>query len=470
VENERATSIFDTLREPEQSEMVDFSGVFPAIRLHPVSESATKSADESGARAGRGIARAPVIVAPRSPRPRPQAYRSQSRIRSATLHQKYHTRLIGARGRGAETRSGSRQQSWPGEELLREWWAYLKLGAKERLLDLCCDYGLDRLANQGSAWGLARLRELGDIWGLEYLQKLESVEDLPSLWGPSVRQRIKPMLLWRPTLPVPGTINAHKSWKLLPVWMLVNLALLIAVLVAMAAQTLPRSLAGNTALSSSCNWHTVAAGETIYSISANYHLTAGTVAEANHLKSYGALHPGQQLCIPLAVPTLLAGSEDALVAPNLIATGPSVHGATQFIQFALPYAVSAHQQTGWPVSMLLAQWALEHGWTVPGFTGYNWGNVGALPGEPTVASGGAPGAPARFAYAPTPQDGVNYYVAVASLSFYNQVAPAARSGGPNAAARALGASPWDAAHYTGDGDPGDSLITIMSDFNLYRYD
>jgi LysM repeat protein len=252
--------------------------------------------------------------------------------------------------------------------------------------------------------------------------------------------------------------------------MLVNLGLLLMLLLAMAAQTVPRSLAGNATASSSCRWHTVAAGETLYAISASYHLTAGAVAEANHLKSYGALHPGQRLCIPLAVPTLMAGSEDALVAPNLIATGPSVHGPTQFIQFALPYAMSAHQQTGWPVSMILAQWALEHGWTVPGFTGYNWGNVAALPGVPTVASGGAVGAPALFAYAPTPQDGVNYYVAVSGLSYYSQVAPAARKGGPNAAARALGASPWDAAHYTGDGNPGDSLITIMSDFNLYRYD
>jgi hypothetical protein len=65
---------------------------------------------------------------------------------------------------------------------------------------------------------------------------------------------------------------------------------------------------------------------------------------------------------------------------------------------------------------------------------------------------------------------VNYYVAVAGLSFYGGVGYAARHGGPNAAAKALGASPWDAGHYTGIGDPGSSLIILMHAFNLYRYD
>jgi hypothetical protein len=154
----------------------------------------------------------------------------------------------------------------------------------------------------------------------------------------------------------------------------------------------------------------------------------------------------------------------------LIATGPSVAGEAEFVQFALPFAQSAHQQTGWPVSMILAQWGLEHGWLIPGFTGYNWGNVGALPGAPDVASGGAWGAPAYFAYAPTPQDGVNYYVAVAGLSYYRGVGYAARHGGADAAAWALGVSPWDAGHYAGIGNPGSSLVNLMQTFNLYRYD
>ena len=357
-------------------------------------------------------------MVPRPPRPRPQASRNRSRIRSATLYQtyrQYRALVTGERAREHEPGSSGRRQAWLGEEVLSAWWSYLQLYGMGRLRALSCvlrelwfDYGLDRLSRQGSEWGLA------------YLQRLENVEDLRGLWGPETRERVK-QVGRRPTFLAGGVINVRKPWKLVPVWMLVNLALFIVVLLAMAAQTLPRSLAGNAAASSSCRWHSVAAGETIYSISATYHLSAASVAEANHLKSYGALRPGEHLCIPLALPTLVAASEDGLVAPNLVTNGTAVHGSTQFIQFALPYAESAHQQTGWPVSMILAQWGLEHGWLVPGFTGYNWGNVGALPGVPEVASGGAWGAPAYFAYAQTPQAGVNYYVAVAGLSFYREV-------------------------------------------------
>ncbi len=255
--------------------------------------------------------------------------------------------------------------------------------------------------------------------------------------------------------------------KLVPVWMLINLVLLAVVLAALASQTVPKVLRRAT---TSCQWYTVSTNETLYAISASFHLSPSSVAQANHLKSYGAIHPGQRLCIPSGLARLLPEAQDALEAPSLIAAGPAINGETQFIQFALPYAQSAHQQTGWPVSMILAQWGLEHGWSVPGFTGYNWGNVGALPGAPEVASGGAVGAPAYFAYAPTPQDGVNYYVAVAGLSYYSAVAPAARSGGPNAAATALGESPWDATNYTAVGDPGSSLINLMQAYNLYRFD
>ena len=244
----------------------------------------------------------------------------------------------------------------------------------------------------------------------------------------------------------------------------------------MALLMMPSGLLAHQA-SSSCRWHTVSGTETLYSISASYNLAAGTVAQANNLKSYGAIHSGEKLCIPLGAPTVSSDPgvppnlpQDALVKPHIVLTGPGVSGPNQFIEFALPFAQSAHQQTGWPVSMILAQWALEHGWAIPGFTGYNWGNVASLPGEPTVASGGAWGAPSYFAYAPTPQDGVNFYVAVAGLSYYSAVAPAARSGGANAAARALGDSPWDAAHYTAIGSPGSSLINIMQSYDLYKYD
>ncbi len=149
--------------------------------------------------------------------------------------------------------------------------------------------------------------------------------------------------------------------------------------------------------------------------------------------------------------------------------GP-VSGPSAFIGVALPYAVRAHEQSGWPVSLVLAQWGLEQGWKTPGYTGYNWGNVAALPGEPTVGGVQKWGSPPAFAYAKTPEDGLRYYVRVAHLGYYTSVAPAAHSGGADAAARALGRSPWDAGHYTNHGDPGSSLINLMHTYNLYQYD
>ncbi len=291
-------------------------------------------------------------------------------------------------------------------------------------------------------------------------------QSAPEIRGRDLVRRLWQLVSRRPHVRLRGHI-----WKLVPIWMVVNLALLILIVAAMIPRALP---ALRSATNASCAWYTVASGDTIYAISASYHLTAETVVQANHLKSYGDITAGQRLCIPLNGPLVQAaaqGQQDQVDGPNTLTNEKkTVSGEAAFIQYALPYARSAHQQTGWPVSMILAQWGLEHGWNVPGFTGYNWGNVGALPGVPHVASGGMPGAPPSFSYAPTPIDGVNYYVAVAALPFYSAVAPAARQGGPDAAARALGASPWDAGHYTSNGSPGYSLITIMQDFNLYQYD
>jgi LysM repeat protein len=298
----------------------------------------------------------------------------------------------------------------------------------------------------------------------EPMAKPEWIAEIPDFWS-------HPVLLEQYGMRYLGGLigfaRRAKLGRLIPAWMLINLAILICVTVILVSQGVPTAI---HQVADSCHWYTVTGNDTIYSISAAYHLDAQSVASANHLKSFGDIHPGQRLCIPAGLGRLIPEAQDALQTPRQIATGAAVQGETKFIQFALPFAESAHQQTGWPVSVILAQWGLEHGWLVPGFTGYNWGNVAALPGVPEVASGGAWGAPAYFAYARTPQDGVNYYVAVAHLSFYQGVGYAARHGGPNAAAKALGASPWDAAHYTGIGDPGSSLIVIMHAFNLYRYD
>lgn len=142
-----------------------------------------------------------------------------------------------------------------------------------------------------------------------------------------------------------------------------------------------------------------------------------------------------------------------------VARGKHTATPQEFVEFALPYARRAHDTLHWPVSVILAQWGLEHGWRLPDFDGFNFGNEKAIAGEPAEPHG--------FAYAVTPEDGLRQYLRVASLSFYDSVGQAS---GADAAARALGRSPWDEAHYTHIGDPGSSLIDMMRAFNLYRYD
>jgi hypothetical protein len=181
----------------------------------------------------------------------------------------------------------------------------------------------------------------------------------------------------------------------------------------------------------------------------------------------------QQNCLALSLFTALSGSKvgvspaPAMLSPTAKPKLPpipndlpaNVHG---FLVIALPYAVQAHQALGWPTSVILAQWGLEHGWDVPDAQGYNWGNTTFAPGCPYRGS--------RFCYAATPAEGLREYVYTARLDFYTAIAPAAKQGGADAAAQALGRSPWDAAHYANMGQPGALLLAIMHDFNLYRLD
>lgn len=142
-----------------------------------------------------------------------------------------------------------------------------------------------------------------------------------------------------------------------------------------------------------------------------------------------------------------------------VARGKHTTTPQEFIEFTLPYASRAHDTLHWPVSVILAQWAVEHGWRLPDFDGFNFGNEKAIGGEPAEQHG--------FAYAITPEDGLRQYLHVASLSFYSSVGQASSA---DAAARALGRSPWDEGHYTHTGDPGSSLLDVMRAYNLYRYD
>ncbi len=166
------------------------------------------------------------------------------------------------------------------------------------------------------------------------------------------------------------------------------------------------------------------------------------------------------------------------IYPTPTPSHPVAAGEPAFVCAALPFARLAQQELvagrrpqphPWYVSVILAQWGIEQGWTIPGYTGYNWGNSSALDGYPSVPGTNQPGSPSRFAYATSAEMGVAIYVAFAQNGLYDAVA-AAWPQGPQAQALALGASPWDAAHYTGTGHPGSSLLDVMAYYHLTRLD
>ncbi len=285
-----------------------------------------------------------------------------------------------------------------------------------------------------------------------------------------ITRRLAEIGAYRPAIRLPArqqTSTADRGQsrrvKLPPLWLLANLVILLVAGLAVV----PRVVAVDAA--AGCDWYTVKSGDTLGNLGVTYHSTALKLAAANHIANPNLIYVGQKLCIPL---TTNAAAPSAPQAPNT-SSPPNfgtASGVKSFVAFVLPYAHSAHQQTGWPTSLILAQWGLEQGWHTPTYTGYNFGNCGAIPGEPTVAGLNVPGSPSAFSYARTPADGVRQYVHVAHLSYYKAVAPTAASSGVDAAARALGRSPWDAGHYTATGNPGSSLVSILHTYNLYWYD
>jgi hypothetical protein len=255
--------------------------------------------------------------------------------------------------------------------------------------------------------------------------------------------------------------SERRTFKLPPVWVLTNLAIVAALLFGFAPQIMTVSAAAG------CKWYRVQPGDTLSKLSHRYNVSINQLATSNHIQNINLIYVDQQMCIPLMP---MASSNQPAPAP---ASHPPTYSApsnvSAFINYTLPYAQRASKQTGWPVSVILAQWGLETGWRTKTYTGYNWGNCGAMPNQPTIGGINKPGSPAAFAYAYTPEQGLAEYLHVASLGYYTHVAPAANSGA-DAAARALGQSPWDWGHYTNRGDPGSSLISIMRVFNLYYYD
>ena len=253
-----------------------------------------------------------------------------------------------------------------------------------------------------------------------------------------------------------------RTIKLPPIWILTNLAIVGAIVLGFFPQIMTASAAA------ACNWYTVKPGDTLSKISHHTGVSINKLATANHIENINLIYVDQHMCIPLLP---IASSNQPAPAP---ASHPPAYSAPanvkSFINYTLPYARKASAATGWPVSVILAQWGLETGWRTKTYTGFNWGNCGAMPNQPTIGGINKPGSPAAFAYAYSPSQGLAEYVHVAHLGYYTNVARAAHMGGANAAARALGQSPWDWGHYTNRGDPGSSLLGLMGAYNLYYYD
>ncbi|HEX6540877.1 MAG TPA: LysM peptidoglycan-binding domain-containing protein [Ktedonobacterales bacterium] len=242
---------------------------------------------------------------------------------------------------------------------------------------------------------------------------------------------------------------------------------LVVVFIAMGTYMAIQERDGMVTQRQGCRWHVVEAGDTLISLARESGLSVGEIARANGVYDVKDPPVGQDLCIPSTSDVAQAAS---VVSPASHTDGPVIQGQTAYVRFALPFARRAHEATGWPVSVILAQWGLEQGWQTPTFTGYNFGNCGGLQDEPFIPGTSAPGSPSTFAYADTPEDGLRFYIHVAQLPYYDQIVLAARQGGPVAAAKALGASPWDAHHYTDHNDPGSSLVALMQQYNLQQYD
>jgi hypothetical protein len=131
-------------------------------------------------------------------------------------------------------------------------------------------------------------------------------------------------------------------------------------------------------------------------------------------------------------------------------------------QHALPHP--------WYVSVLLAQWLVEQGNQIPaGLDGYNWGNSSGIPGFDEVPGTGVPGSPNYFAFAHNPLQGIEIHTIFTKMHFYTSVWQAYPYG-PIAQARALGRSPWDAAHYDPGPYPGYSLVARIEQYHLEQYD
>lgn len=143
-----------------------------------------------------------------------------------------------------------------------------------------------------------------------------------------------------------------------------------------------------------------------------------------------------------------------------------------FIRQTLTYARQAHDATGWPVALVLSQWFIEHDGYLPDrYVGDGYDVAHAVPFDSPQGTclGYGENSDGTFCYAANMEQGLAIWLHVARLPFYAQV-PIAAKQGDDAAAHALGASPWASSGYRLNGVAGGSLISVMREYNLAQYD
>lgn len=152
---------------------------------------------------------------------------------------------------------------------------------------------------------------------------------------------------------------------------------------------------------------------------------------------------------------------------------------TRYVQQMLPWARRAAADTGLPVSVILAQWALETGWGRSYLATRHHSHAGIKYFPPhSIARGRAAVAGFHRAFA-SYQDLQQFladYRRVMMLRHYVEVRQVAAASHPSARARAeavalaLGRSPWDAARYTRAGVQGQKLVDILVQHRLWEHD
>ena len=92
-----------------------------------------------------------------------------------------------------------------------------------------------------------------------------------------------------------ATTTVRIGGKSVPLWMLANLAIFVALALGVAV---PRLASVDAA--SACNWHTVVPGDTLGNLGWKHHTTALALARANHIANPNLIYVGQRLCIPMS--------------------------------------------------------------------------------------------------------------------------------------------------------------------------